>query len=151
MTAQALLDPDRFFAPDPGQRRVARELYDAISDLPIVCPHGHVDPRLLADENATFGTPADLFIIPDHYIYRMLYSQGVPLEALGVPGTGGYKAAQDTRAIWRLFAQHWYLFRGTPTQIWLIHTLEDVFGVGERLTPESADRIYDRISDCLAR
>src|SRR5512137_774571 len=82
---QALLAPDRLFAPDPAQRRVARELYDGIAGLPIVCPHGHVDPRLLADENATFGTPADLFIIPDHYVFRMLYSQGVSLDALGIP------------------------------------------------------------------
>ena len=79
------LSEDRFFDPDPTQRRVARELYAGVAGLPIISPHGHVDPRLLADENASFGTPADLFIIPDHYVFRMLYSQGVPLEALGVP------------------------------------------------------------------
>ena len=64
------LSADRFFAPDPAQRRVARELYAGIADLPILCPHGHIDPRLLADENATFGTPADLFSLPDHYVFR---------------------------------------------------------------------------------
>ena len=79
------LPEDRFFDPDPTQRRVARELYAGVTGLPIISPHGHVDPRLLADENASFGTPTDLFIIPDHYVFRMLYSQGVPLEALGVP------------------------------------------------------------------
>ena len=92
---EQLLSPDRFFSPDPGQRRVARELYDSIAGLPIVSPHGHVDPTLLADENATFGTPADLFIIPDHYVFRMLYSQGVPLESLGIPKRP--EAARDGR------------------------------------------------------
>src|SRR5512136_3419649 len=115
MTAQALLDPDRFFAPDPGQRRVARDLYGAIADLPIVCPHGHVDPRLLADENATFGSPADLFIIPDHYVFRMLYSQGVPLEALGIPQRDGSASTVEHRQIWQTFADNFYLFRGTPS------------------------------------
>ena len=52
LQGQTPLDPDRFFAPDPGQRRVAREIYDSIAALPIVSPHGHVDPRLLADEGA---------------------------------------------------------------------------------------------------
>jgi glucuronate isomerase len=60
---------------------MAREHYGLISNLPIVSPHGHVEPRLLADEYATFGIPADLFIIPDHYVFRMLYSRGVPMEA----------------------------------------------------------------------
>ena len=87
------LTADRFFSPDPGQRRVARELYNAIAALPIVSPHGHVDPALLANEHATFGTPADLFIIPDHYVFRMLYSQGVPLEALGIPPSEGAPAS----------------------------------------------------------
>jgi len=79
------MNPDRFFSPDPATRSVARELYDSIVALPLICPHGHVDPRLFADPQATFGSPADLFIVPDHYVTRMLYSQGIPLEMLGVP------------------------------------------------------------------
>jgi glucuronate isomerase len=106
MPESLLLSADRFFSPDPGQRRVARELYEAIAELPIVCPHGHVDPRLLADENATFGSPADLFIIPDHYVFRMLYSQGVPLEALGIPRRDGGAVEMDHRKIWQTFADH---------------------------------------------
>ncbi len=88
----------RFFAPDPAQRRMARELYAGVAGLPIISPHGHVDPRLLADENASFGTPADLFIIPDHYVFRMLYSQGVPMEALGVPTSGRRRGGDPTIA-----------------------------------------------------
>src|SRR5512143_1288835 len=138
MTAQALLDPDRFFNPDPAQRRMARELYDAIADLPIVCPHGHVDPTLLADENATFGSPADLFIIPDHYVFRMLYSQGVPLEALGIPRCDGGPVEADHRKIWQTFAEHFYLFRGTPSGSWLAHELYEVFGTQKKLTGATA-------------
>ncbi len=148
---QSPLSADRFFAPDPAQRRVARELYDGIADLPIVSPHGHVDPRLLADENATFGTPADLLIIPDHYVFRMLYSQGVPLEALGVPRRDGPADPVDHRQIWQLFADHLHLFLGTPTGIWLAHELHEVFGIAEPLTGASAQAIYDDLSDKLAK
>ena len=91
------------------------ELYKSVADLPIISPHGHVDPRLLADENASFGTPADLLIIPDHYVFRMLYSQGIPLENLGIPRKDGGPVEKDHRRIWQIFAEHFYLFRGTPT------------------------------------
>ena len=148
---QTLLDPDRLLAPEPGQRRIARELYAAIAELPIVCPHGHVDPRLLADEDATFGTPADLFIIPDHYVFRMLYSQGVPLEALGIPRRDGGAVETDHRKIWQTFADHFYLFRGTPSGVWLAHELYEVFGIRQKLTGATAQATYDELSDKLAR
>ncbi len=152
MSAQSpLLSPDRFFSPEPAQRRVARELYESIAGLPIVSPHGHVDPALLADENATFGTPADLFIIPDHYVFRMLYSQGVPLEALGIPRRDGGPVETDHRKIWQVFADHFYLFRGTPSGVWLAHELYEVFGIRQKLTGATAQAIYDELADKLAR
>lgn len=147
----SLLSPDRLFSPDPTQRRVARELYERIADLPIVSPHGHVDPALLADANATFGTPADLFIIPDHYVFRMLYSQGVPLEALGIPRRDGGPVETDHRRIWQVFAEHFYLFRGTPSGIWLAHALYEVLGIRQKLTGATAQAIYDELVDTLAR
>jgi glucuronate isomerase len=146
--ARSNLSQDRFFRPDPAQRRLARGLYEAVAHLPLICPHGHVDPRLLVEENATFGTPADLFIIPDHYVFRMLYSQGIPLEALGVPkGTG----EPDHRKIWQIFADHFYLFRGTPTGTWLTQELRDLFGIEVKLTGDTAQAIYDQIEAQLAR
>jgi glucuronate isomerase len=148
---EQLLSADRFFASDLGQRRVARELYDIIAELPIVSPHGHVDPALLANENATFGTPADLFIIPDHYVFRMLYSQGVPLEALGIPRIDGGAVEADHRKIWQAFADHFYLFRGTPSGVWLAHELYEVFGIQQKLTGASAQAIYDELADKLLR
>jgi glucuronate isomerase len=150
------LDPDRYFDPDPVQRRVARELYNTVADLPIVSPHGHVDPKLFADEDATFGTPADLLIIPDHYVFRMLYSQGVPLEDVGVPpspsqGEGpGVRVEQDHRKIWQIFADNSYLFRGTPSGIWLTQELIEVLGVEQKLNGETAQAIYDQIAEKLA-
>ncbi|HET9730451.1 MAG TPA: glucuronate isomerase [Acidimicrobiia bacterium] len=143
-----VLDPDRLFPPEPATRRVARALYDTVRDLPIVSPHGHTDPRWFAD-NAPFPDPAALFIVPDHYVFRMLYSQGVPLEELGVPARDGSAAPYDARAIWRAFASRYHLFRGTPTRLWLDHAFHDVFGIDERLTAESADRCFDRIEACL--
>jgi glucuronate isomerase len=150
MTNLLELHKDRLFPSDPEQRAIARRLYLEVRELPIVSPHGHTDPRWFS-ENAPFPDPASLLIIPDHYIFRMLYSQGIDLESLGVPRTDGAPVKQDSRKIWRLFAQNWRLFRGTPTQLWLSHTLHDLFGIREKLTPESADRIYDEIAGCLAR
>ena len=144
------LSEDRFFDPDPTQRRVARELYAAVAGLPIISPHGHVDPRLLADEDASFGTPADLFIIPDHYVFRMLYSQGVPLEALGVPRVDGGAVESDHRKIWQRFAEHYHLFRGTPSGAWLDHALVEVFGIRQKLTAGNAQDVYDEIAAKLA-
>ncbi|MFC2030681.1 glucuronate isomerase [Chloroflexota bacterium] len=140
------LTEDRYFDPDPAQRSIARELYRSVADLPLICPHGHVDPSLFATEDATLGTPAEMLIIPDHYVYRMLYSQGIPLEALGVPaGTG----EQDHRKIWQCFADNYHLFRTTPTGIWLAYIFGKVFGIEERLTGESAQAIYDQLVEKL--
>lgn len=146
-----LLSVDRFFSPDPGQRRVARELYNAIAALPIVSPHGHVDPALLANEKATFGTPADLFIIPDHYVFRMLYSQGVPLEALGIPRSDGGPVETDHRKIWQTFAEHFYLFRGTPSGVWLAHELYEIFGIQQKLNGDTAQAVYDELAEKLSQ
>ena len=148
------LHPDRLFPADPTTRQLARELYATVRDLPIVSPHGHTDPQWYADD-APFPDPSALFIVPDHYVFRMLYSQGVPLEALGVPQRSGAttdaQRRYDARAIWRLFAHHYPLFRGTPTRLWLDHAFHTVFGIDERLTTESADRYFDRINECLAQ
>src|SRR5215207_1086808 len=126
-----MLNPDRYFDPDPAQKEIARELHTHVANLPLICPHGHVDPRTFADPNYSFGTPTDLFIIPDHYIYRMLYSQGVAMEALGVPRADGGAVESDHRKIWQTFAEYFYLFRGTPTGIWIRDELDSIFGIEE--------------------
>ena len=141
---------DRLFPSDPTQRAIARRLYEETRRLPIISPHGHTDARWFAD-NLPFTDPATLLITPDHYIYRMLYSQGIALESLGISDINGGEAEKDPRKIWRLFAANRFLFRGTPSALWLDHTLHDVFGIRETLTAESADRVYDVIADCLSR
>jgi glucuronate isomerase len=145
------LSPDRAFDADPARRRIARDLYATVQGLPVISPHGHVPPALLADPAARLGTPADLFIIPDHYVFRLLYSQGVALEDLGVPTRDGTPVETDHRRIWQRFAEHFTLFRGTPTGLWLADELVNLFGVEERLTGESAQRIYDHLEAQLAR
>lgn len=144
-----MLNPDRYFAPEPAVRDVARRLYQRVAALPLVCPHGHVDPKMLA-EDAPFPDPAMLLVIPDHYLTRMLYSQGIRLEQLGVPTLDGTPVETDPRAIWQLFAKHFYLFRGTPSGCWLKHELDDVFDVTEPLNADTAGAIYDRIERKLA-
>jgi glucuronate isomerase len=144
------LNPDRLFSADPVQRALARALYATVKDLPIVSPHGHTDPRWYAD-NEPFDNASALFITPDHYVFRMLYSQGVALEDLGIPRRDGGAVEQDASKIWRSFAARYPLFRGTPTRIWLDHAFHEVFGVRERLTGESADRVFDHINAALAR
>jgi glucuronate isomerase len=143
------LHPDRLFPADPTTRALARRLYATVKDLPIVSPHGHTDPQWFADDTP-FANASALFITPDHYVFRMLYSQGVRLEDLGIPRRDGAPVEQDARKIWRTFAAHYHLFRGTPTRMWLDHAFNTVFGIDERLTPESADRTFDRINAALA-
>lgn len=145
------MDPDRLFDSDPAQRYVARELYETVAKLPIVSPHSHVDPWLFANEEVHFGSPAELFIIPDHYVFRMLYSLGVPLEDLGVPRIDGGPVEQDHRKIWQRFAEHFGVFRGTPSGVWIQQELAQVFGITEKLNGETAQAIYEQIETKLAQ
>ena len=140
---------DILFPADATQRGLARELYALAARQPIISPHGHVDPAILADD-APFPDPARLLIVPDHYLTRMLLSQGVPPSRLGVPTVNGEPVQADGRAIWRTFVDHWHLFRGTPTRLWLERTFETVFGVTTPLRPDTADEIYEAIAAKLA-
>lgn len=144
------LHPDRLFPADPNTLGIARRLYQAVAGLPLLSPHGHTDPRWFG-ENASFSDPATLFVQPDHYIFRMLYSRGVSLESLGIPRRDGGPVETDGCAIWRIFAKHYALFRGTPTRLWFEQSMEDLFGIQERLNEGNADRLYDVISDHLPR
>lgn len=141
------LDPDRLFPADPATRSVARALYGEVAALPIVSPHGHTDPAWFATD-AAWTDPAQLLLAPDHYLYRMLYSQGVLLDALGVPSRNGPSAA-DPREAWRLFASHYYLFRGTPSRLWLDQVFAELFGLDVALEAATADLYYDRMAEAL--
>ncbi|MGB2567148.1 glucuronate isomerase [Micromonospora citrea] len=141
--------PDLLLPADPGVRGLARELYALAAPQPIISPHGHVDPAILA-EDRPFPDPARLLIVPDHYLTRMLLSQGVPPARLGVPTVDGSPVETDGRTIWRLFAAHWHLFRGTPSRLWLERTFADVFGVTTPLSPATADAVYDELAARLA-
>ena len=143
------LHEDRLFPGETAMRGIARRLFAAIERLPIVSPHGHTDPAWYAT-NAAFPDPATLLIKPDHYIFRMLYSRGIPLERLGVKRRDGGPVETDGRTIWRLFAANWHLFRGTPSQIWMEHTLETVFGLADPPNTKNADHFYDVMSEKLA-
>ena len=142
------LNENRFFSSDPSIRDLARSLYGEVKNLPIISPHGHTDPRWYADD-INFTNPTELFLIPDHYIFRMLYSQGVPLEDLGVPRVDGGPVEQDPLKIWKLFAKHYYLLRGTPSRMWFESMLTNLFGIGVRLSPETADDIYAALQTAL--
>jgi glucuronate isomerase len=136
-----MLSPLRFFDPEPTQRAIALDLYTQIKDLPIVSPHGHVDPAIFRDPNHRFGNPVELLIQPDHYVLRMLYSQGVAYEVL--------LDSDHPRQVWQTFAENMHLFRGTPSGMWLAHELETVFGIDESLTPQNAAQIYEQIEAAL--
>lgn len=148
MTTSNLLHPDRLFPGSPDQRAICRDLYARVKDLPIISPHGHTDPRWFA-ENKSFDNPAELLIIPDHYVLRMIYSQGVSMEALGVKPKGEKAFAADPRKVWQTFADHYYLFAGTPSRIWFNHVFYEIFGLKEAFTSESANRAYDVIDAAL--
>ena len=137
------LHEDRLFPADIATRAVARRLYALARTLPIVSPHGHTDPAWFAG-NESFANPTALFIQPDHYIFRMLYSQGISLESLGIG------APADPREVWRIFARHYYLFRGTPTRLWIDSAFRSVFGLEDRLCAQNAEVFYDTIDRALA-
>ncbi|HET6529414.1 MAG TPA: glucuronate isomerase [Actinoplanes sp.] len=141
--------PDLNFAVGDRAKDLARDLHALVADRPLICPHGHVDPGLIADDRP-FGDPAQLLVVPDHYVTRMLLSQGIPPGRLGVPSPAGEPVETDGRAIWRLLAQHWYLFRGTPSRLWLERTFTGVFDVHTPLRPDTADEVYDAIAAKLA-
>ena len=145
-----MLDKDRLFPLEPKTRELARALYAEIGSMPIISPHGHTDPRWYA-ENAPFPDPAQLFVVPDHYVFRMLCSQGIAPERLGIARIDGGPVETDSRAIWRLFAENFHLFRGTPSRGWLEHAFAHVFGLTKRLGPQTADDFYDHIDECLKR
>jgi glucuronate isomerase len=149
MTKPLTLNEDRLFPAEAGARVHARALYEHIRDLPIISPHGHTDPAWFAS-NAAFSNATELLLTPDHYLLRMLYSQGVALEELGVaPRTGASTA--DPREAWRLFARNFYLFRGTPSALWLNFVFRKLFEIDVVLDGETADRYYDAIGEKLAQ
>lgn len=149
-----MLNPDRLFPTDPAAREITRCLYESVCNIPIISPHGHTDPAWFA-ENSPFSNATELLITPDHYVFRMLYSHGISLADLGIPGT-----AMETpdvnprkaspREVWRLFASSYHLFRGTPSKIWLDHVFSEVFRIEQPLDADSADIYFDQISDALA-
>jgi glucuronate isomerase len=156
MPRPLVLNPHRLFSADAGTRAIARQLYQSIEKLPIISPHGHTDPEWFAS-NENFSNPTDLLITPDHYLFRMLYSQGIPMESLGVRPRSGGAADQpvqvtvaEPRAAWRLFAANYHLFRGTPSRLWLDWVFAQVFGLRYCLDGETADRYYDHIAESLA-
>ena len=148
-----MLNEQRLFPAESAARAIAVKLYAKVKDLPIISPHGHTDPQWFA-ENKQFPNPAALFIQPDHYIFRMLYSQGISLESLGVPqqgASGDHSAAQkaDPREVWRIFARNYFLFRGTPTRMWLDYAFSTLFGLTDRLSAANADEYYETITKKL--
>ncbi len=149
MLANSLLGmhPDRLFPASGDQRAVARRLYQQVAALPLVCPHGHVDPRLLVD-NRPFSDPASLFVTPDHYVTRLLHADGVALEDLGV-GQGPLPEAA-ARGVWRRLCERWPIFAGTPVRWWLEAELTEMFGVTSTPSAETADAIFDQVAERLA-
>jgi glucuronate isomerase len=143
------LDPDRALPFPTEQRSIARKIYGETKDLPLICMHGHVEPEVFADDSP-FADPAQLLIVPDHYVFRMLASQGIEPARLGVPRLDGGPVETDSRKIWRTFCENWKLFRGTPSRYWLEHELVEVFGVDQVPSAETADAIYDQIAACVA-
>ena len=146
---KGLLHPGRLFPIEPTARAIARRLYASVEALPILSPHGHTDPRWYA-ENKPFPDPATLFVKPDHYVTRMLYSQGIRLEELGIARRDGGEVEADPRKVWRRFAANYHLFRGTPTRAWLDHAFSTLFGLEERLGAKNADASFERIAERLA-
>jgi len=143
--------PDTLFSPEPEIRKIARELYGEIAGLPIVSPHGHVDPRLFTGSDTAFGSPPDLFIHPDHYIIGRLYSAGIQPGSLGISRRADDIKETDHRKIWRIFCDHFHIFLGSPISLWLQHELSTIFDIAELPASQNADRLYDELAAKLAQ
>ena len=150
MTNTWTLHPDRALPVDPTIRTIARDILHETIDLPIVAMHGHVDAGTIRRDDS-FGGPTGLFVTPDHYLVRMLVSQGIRHDELGIPRLGDQEVDVDPRLVWRRFAENWHLFRGTPTRYWLEHAFVEVFGASAPPSFETADDLYDELSEKLAR
>jgi glucuronate isomerase len=149
MTADRLTPhPDRLLPVDPAVRGRAREIYESIRGLPIISPHGHVDPALLLDDRP-FADPATLFVSPDHYVTRLMHASGVSLDVLGV-GRSSLTSDEAKRA-WKVFCEHWHVYDGTPMQFWLVSELSEIFGITDVPGPATADSIYDQIAAKLGQ
>lgn len=147
MSKPLALHDDRLFPAEPGTRAIARRLYQLVKGLPIISPHGHTDPSWFAG-NANFGNPTELLLAPDHYVYRMLYSQGIAMGDVGVGDRSGPSKA-DPRAAWRIFASNFHLFRATPSWLWMNFVFTKVFGIDVALSADTADHYYDTIDEAL--
>jgi glucuronate isomerase len=141
---------DKYFNLDPAHLSLARDLYQQAAALPLVCPHGHVDPLLFADPDYHFGNPVELLILPDHYVLRVLHANGVSYDDLGIPRRDGKSSARDPQQVWQIFADHFYCYAGTPTGIWLRDELTDVFGIDEPLNGKNARAVYEAIQTTLS-
>jgi glucuronate isomerase len=135
---------DRLFPAEPGARAIAKALYAHVKDLPIISPHGHTRAEWFA-KNQPFPNPAKLLIQPDHYVYRMLYSQGIALEDLEI----GVPEMKNPRKVWSIFASNYYLFRGTPTRMWMDYVFQNLFGLQQRFSAATADLFFDTIAEKL--
>ncbi|GGA61434.1 glucuronate isomerase [Pelagibacterium lentulum] len=147
MSDASFLHPYRLLPTESAARDIAWELYESISELPIVSPHGHTDPAWFA-KNEPFSDPSSLFLAPDHYVLRLLNSQGISYDRLGVPRKDGGRVA-DGRSAWRLLCENWHLFAGTPSRLWVEHSLNLYFGLDEPLSADNADAVYDTIDSKL--
>ena len=145
MTPALYLDELRLFPAEANARAVCKRLYGHVKHLPIISPHGHTDPSWFA-LNENFVNATALLLMPDHYLLRMLYSQGISMQDLGFAGNDDTTCEQDPKKIWNLFATHYYLFRGTPSRLWLDYIFAEVFGLTIRLDETSADYYYDEIT-----
>lgn len=144
------LHSDRLLPADPGLRQIARALYQEVADAPLICPHGHCEAGWFA-QNAPFPNATNLLVTPDHYILRMLASQGISYEALGLQPKNDSSSKSDPRDVWRLFAEHYYLFRGTPSRVWMDHALYEILDVPDVLSAETADVAFDHINQKLSK
>ena len=66
---------------------VAKNLYDAVRDLPIVDYHCHLSPKEIL-EDREFPDTAQIWLGGDHYKWRLMRACGVPRDCEGQPALG---------------------------------------------------------------
>ena len=123
------------------KNKTARELFEAVKDLPIIDYHCHLVPAMIANDHK-FKNAFDLFLGGDHYKWRQIRTNGVDEEYI----TGN----ADDYAKFEAFARTMPMLIGNPLYHWTHLELKRYFDIDDTLSEETCKKIWDICNEKLA-
>jgi len=119
----------------------ARELYEAVKDLPIVDYHNHLDPKAIY-ENCGYNNISEVWLSGDHYKWRAMRANGVPEEKI----TGSAEPYEKFLA-WADTVQNCI---GNPLYHWTHLELKRYFDIEETMSKDTAPAIWEKANAVLS-